>query len=54
MTKAELVKTLKEKAGLTTLTQAEAAYENLFSVIAGALKNAIAISGFVGRHGGLP
>jgi DNA-binding protein HU-beta len=48
MTKAELVKTLKDKAGLATLAQAEAVYENLFSVIAGALKNgdAIAISGF--------
>jgi DNA-binding protein HU-beta len=48
MTKADLVKALKEKAGLATLAQAEAAYENLFAVIADALKkgDAIAISGF--------
>jgi DNA-binding protein HU-beta len=48
MTKAELVKSLKEQAGLTTLAQAEAAYEKIFEIIAGALKNggAIAISGF--------
>jgi DNA-binding protein HU-beta len=48
MTKAELVKKLKEEAGLATLTQAEAAYANLFSAIAGALKNGdtVAISGF--------
>jgi DNA-binding protein HU-beta len=48
MTKAEIVKTLKDKAGLATFAQAEAAYENLFAVIADALKkgDAIAISGF--------
>lgn len=48
MTKAELVKTLKEEAGLATLAQAEAAYEKLFSTIASALKNgeSVAISGF--------
>jgi DNA-binding protein HU-beta len=48
MTKAEIVKTLKDKAGLATLAQAEAAYENLFAVISDALKkgDAIAISGF--------
>lgn len=48
MTKADIVKKLKEEAGLATLAQAEAAYENLFAVIAGALKkgDSIAISGF--------
>ncbi len=48
MTKAELVKALKEQAGLTTLAQAEAAYENLFSIISAALKNgdSVSISGF--------
>ena len=48
MTKAEFVKTLKEKAGLATLAQAEAAYENLFAIIGAALKkgDAIAVSGF--------
>jgi len=48
MTKAEIVKKLKEEAGLATLAQAEAAYEKLFAIIAGTLKNgeAIAISGF--------
>jgi DNA-binding protein HU-beta len=48
MTKAEIVKTLKEQAGLSTLAQAEAAYEKLFAIIGATLKNgdAIAISGF--------
>jgi DNA-binding protein HU-beta len=38
----------KEKVGQATLAQAEAAYENLFAVIADALKkgDAIALSGF--------
>ena len=48
MTKAELVKTLKEQAGLATLAQAEAAYEGLFNILAETLKkgDSIAISGF--------
>jgi DNA-binding protein HU-beta len=48
MTKAELVKTLKEKAGLTSLAQAEDVYEKLFAVMAGALKKgeSIAVRGF--------
>ena len=48
MTKAEFVKTLKEKAGLSTLAQAEAAYEGLFGIIRNALEkgDAVAISGF--------
>ncbi|MDR1242913.1 MAG: HU family DNA-binding protein [Deltaproteobacteria bacterium] len=50
MTKTELVKTLKEQAGLATLAQAEAAYDNLFTIIGAALKNGdtISISGFGG------
>ena len=50
MTKAELVKTLKDKAGLATLAQAEAAYEGLFAVLADTLKkgDAVSISGFGG------
>jgi DNA-binding protein HU-beta len=48
MTKAEVVKKLKEQAGLATLAQAEAAYENLFAIIGSTLQkgDAIAISGF--------
>ena len=48
MTKAEFVKALKEKAGLATLAQAEAAYENLFGIISEALKkgDAVSITGF--------
>lgn len=48
MTKTELVKKLKEEAGLATLAQAEAAYEKLFSIIVSTLQNGevIAISGF--------
>ncbi len=48
MTKAEMVKTLKEQAGLATLAQAEAAYEKLFALIGASLKNgdAVSISGF--------
>ena len=34
MTKAEFVKALKEKSGLATLAQAEAAYEKLFAITA--------------------
>ena len=48
MTKAEFVKSLKEQAGLSTLAQAEAAYEKLFAIIGSALKNgdAVLITGF--------
>jgi DNA-binding protein HU-beta len=50
MTKTEFVKTLKEQAGLSTLAQAEAAYDSLFTIIGTALKNgdAVSISGFGG------
>ncbi|MCL2122468.1 MAG: HU family DNA-binding protein [Desulfovibrionaceae bacterium] len=53
MTKAEVVKSLKEKAGLATLAQAEAAYDSLFGIIKAALKkgDALAITGF-GRVSG--
>jgi DNA-binding protein HU-beta len=48
MTKAELVKTLKEKTSLATLAQAEAAYDGLFTLLAETLKKgeSITISGF--------
>ena len=48
MTKAEVVKLLKEQARLATLAQAEAAYEKLFAIISAALKkgDAVSISGF--------
>jgi DNA-binding protein HU-beta len=47
MTKAEFVKTLKEKAGLATLAQAEAAYEKVFAIIKANLKKGdVAITGF--------
>jgi DNA-binding protein HU-beta len=48
MTKAELVKILKEKASFATLAQAEAVYDGLFNILAETLKkgDAIAISGF--------
>lgn len=48
MTKAELIKQLKEKTGFATLAQAEIAYETLFSLLGNALKNGdnVAISGF--------
>jgi nucleoid DNA-binding protein len=48
MTKADFVKVLKEKAGLSTLAQAEAALENVFAIIKESLKkgDAIAVSGF--------
>jgi DNA-binding protein HU-beta len=50
MNKAELVKTLKDKANLATLAQAEAAYEGLFTVLADTLKkgDGVSISGFGG------
>jgi DNA-binding protein HU-beta len=50
MTKAEIVKNLKEQAGLSTLAQAEAAYETLFALIGASLKkgDAVSISGFGG------
>jgi DNA-binding protein HU-beta len=48
MTKAELVKDLKDKAGLATLAKAEAAYDGLFAILADTLKKGgdISISGF--------
>jgi DNA-binding protein HU-beta len=48
MTKAELVKTLKEEARLASNAQAEAAFEGLFGILADALKkgDSIAVSGF--------
>ena len=48
MTKAEVVKSLKAKAGLATLAQAETAYDSLFGIIKAALKkgDALAITGF--------
>jgi len=48
MTKAELVKQLKEEAGLDTLAQAEKAYNTLFSMLAETLKkgDSVSISGF--------
>jgi len=48
MTKAEFVKTLKEKTGLATLAQAEAAYDSLFGIIKTTLKSGdgLSITGF--------
>jgi DNA-binding protein HU-beta len=48
MTKAELVKTLKEQAHLATNAQAEAAYDGLFTLLTEALKkgDSVAITGF--------
>jgi DNA-binding protein HU-beta len=48
MTKADLVKALKEQAGLATLAQAEAAYNELFRILASTLKkgDALTIQGF--------
>jgi DNA-binding protein HU-beta len=48
MTKADFVKAIKEDAGLTTLAQAEAAYEKVFAIIGAALKKGddVSISGF--------
>ena len=48
MTKAELIKQLKEEAGLASLAQAENAYNTLFSLLGKALKSgdSVAISGF--------
>jgi DNA-binding protein HU-beta len=48
MSKAEFVKTLKDQAGLSTLAQAEKAYEKLFDIIGTALKKGddVTIIGF--------
>ena len=48
MTKAEIVKALKEQAGLSTLAQAEAAYDKLFAIFAATLKkgDSLSIAGF--------
>jgi len=48
MTKAEIVKNLKEQAGLSTLAQAEAAYDKLFAIVGATLKkgDAVSIAGF--------
>ena len=48
MTKAEFVKTLKEQAKLSTLAQAQAAYESLFAVIKASLKKGddVTVTGF--------
>ena len=48
MTKAAIVKALKEQAGLATLAQAEAAYGSLFDIIKKTLQNGdtLAVSGF--------
>ena len=48
MTKAEFIKILKEQVGLSTLAQAEAAYDKLFDIIGATLKggDAVTISGF--------
>ena len=48
MKKAEAVKVLKENAGLSTLAQAETAYDSLFAIIKAALQkgDAVTISGF--------
>ena len=48
MAKAEFVRALKEKAGLATLAQAEAAYEALFGIMKATLGkgDAVSILGF--------
>ena len=48
MTKAKIIKQLKEEAGLASLSQAKNAYNTLFSLIGNALKNgdSVAILGF--------
>ena len=48
MTKTEFVKMLKEKAGLATVAQAEAAYDSLFGIIKATLEKGdpVSISGF--------
>ena len=48
MTKAEFVKVLKEKAGLATLAQAEAAYDSLFGILKATLGkgDVVSITGF--------
>jgi len=44
MTKAELFKKLKEEAGLSTLAQAEKAYDSLIGIIVGSLKKGEALT----------
>lgn len=48
MTKAEMVRKLKEDVGLSTLAQAESAYDILFSMVSDALKKGdrVSIGGF--------
>ena len=48
MTKAEIIKALKDKADLATLAQADAAYDSLFALIAENLKKegALSVTGF--------
>lgn len=48
MTKAEFVRALKDKAGLATLVQAEAAYDSLFGILKATLQKGddVAITGF--------
>jgi len=48
MTKAEFIKTVKIEAALASLTQAEAALNSVFAILAHRLKrgDAVAISGF--------
>jgi len=48
MTKAEVVKKLKEEAGLSTLIQAETAYDKLFAIFGATLKkgDSVSIAGF--------
>jgi DNA-binding protein HU-beta len=48
MTKAEMVKALKEQAGLATQAQADAAYASFFTLIGTALKkgDTVSITGF--------
>lgn len=48
MTKAELIKEFKEKAGLASIAEADKAYASLFSILKNELKNGgqVAISGF--------
>jgi DNA-binding protein HU-beta len=48
MTKAELVKTLKDKANLATIAQAEDAHDALVGILADALKkgDSVTLTGF--------
>lgn len=48
MTKTELVRHLKDEAGLTSLSQAENVYDALFSLLGNVLKNggSITVAGF--------